>query len=76
MKSVQVKTEYLQETTAEWNSDFRVPMHIYILVNGKMVGYVKEDTTKIISFSNPMYFDKGRRKFDKLTEESFKRLIG
>ena len=71
-----MKTEYLKETTKKWNANFRVPMHTYILVNGKMIGYVKEDTTQIIPFSKPLFFDKGRRSFTKLTEETFKRLIG
>lgn len=62
-----MSVEFLKETTNEWNCEFRVPLHIYILSAGKLIGYIKENTTEEIMFSKPYFFTKSRRTFKKLT---------
>ncbi len=57
---------YLQEITKDWNCDYRVPNHTYIMFGSKCAGYIKEGTTKQIMFFKPMMFDKRKRKFKTL----------
>ena len=62
--------EYLQETTSDWKTEFRMPCHIYVMDKSKCVGYIKEGTTKILMFSQPWtYFDKRHRTFKKLNKK-------
>jgi hypothetical protein len=55
---------YLKEITDDWKTDFRVPNHTYILENGRngrLLGYIKENTTNPIMFNTPtQFFRKGR----------------
>jgi len=56
--------KYLQETTADWKAEYRVPCHTYMLNDGdKAIGYIKEGTTKEIMFSKPHTFERKGRKF-------------
>lgn len=60
---------FLKEITDDWKCDYRVPLHTYILENGRsgrMLGYVKENTTEKIMFNKPMPFDRRNRKFKEL----------
>lgn len=56
----------LQEIT-KWEDT--TPNHIYHINDaGKLVAYQREGTTEIKTFSTPMSFDRGRRKFITLEE--------
>lgn len=55
--------DVLQEVT-EWDW----PNHTYHVDQkaGKIIGYVKASATDLITFKNPLGFNKARRKFKKL----------
>ena len=60
--------EYFQETTTDWKAEYRVPCHTYLVENGKMVGYIKEGTTKTIMFKKAKPWDRRGRKFTKVKQ--------
>ena len=66
--------QYLQETDTEWNTDFRIPCHIYVIQNTRMIGYVKEGTTNVHYFKQPMSFDKRKRKLKNLSQTSLRKM--
>jgi hypothetical protein len=60
---------YMQEITDDWKCDYNVPNHIYILEKGRggrLLGYIKEGTTKKIMFDKPFPFFIKNRKFKEL----------
>ena len=59
-------TVFLKEVTEDWNTDFRVPLHTYLVDGDKMLGYIPEGKTKKVMFSHPMRFDKRGRKFTEI----------
>lgn len=61
------KTGLYRETT-EWNADYNVPNHTYILRQNKCLGYVKEGTREVIRFAKPIQFDSRRRTFEKVMD--------
>lgn len=56
--------KYFQEAT-DWDAGYKVPNHIYYMSDDKRkaVGYIKENTTTLIKFSQPMSIDPRGRKF-------------
>jgi hypothetical protein len=61
--------KYIRETTDNWQCDFRVPCHTYIVESGRsgrMLGYIKEGTTEAIMNKKPMPFDRRGRSFKEL----------
>lgn len=61
--------QYLQETTDDWKTDYRVPCHTYIFENSRCIGYIKEGTTEELMFKKPSnQFDKRGRKFKNVTK--------
>jgi hypothetical protein len=55
--------KYMKEVT-EWDTDYRVPQHIYIMDNKKCIGYIKEGTTEQLMFKKPsVNFNTRYRKF-------------
>ena len=62
--------KFLQETT-EWRVP--TPNHVYIFDGSstKIVGYIKEGTTKAIKLPKPMGFDKRRRTFEEMSSKGF-----
>lgn len=64
---------YMQEITENWNTDYRVPNHIYLLHNTKCVGYVREGTNEVQLFKSPMFFNKRGRKFKELSATAVKK---
>lgn len=62
---------YLKETTEKWNTDYRVPCHTYIIENSKCIGYIREGTREVKTFSKPLNFEKGGRTFNTLTKKQF-----
>lgn len=67
---------YMQETTSDWKTEYRVPSHTYLLQNTKCVGYIKEGTQEITYFKKPMFFDKRGRKFKELSKTAMKKNFG
>ena len=65
---------YMQEITTDWKTDYRVPCHIYLLENTKMVGYIKEGTTEIHLNKKPGFFDKRGRKFKELSPSALAKM--
>jgi hypothetical protein len=63
--------KYLKEITSDYKTEYRVPLHTYIVMpNGWCAGYIKEGTTEEIIFKNPSKaFSKSRRKFKDVTKE-------
>jgi hypothetical protein len=62
-----VKYSYLKETT-DYDVEYRVPMHTYIMLGSKCVGYIKEGTEEEILFKKPsVQFNKRGRTFVKVS---------
>lgn len=57
---------YLKEVTKDWDCEYRVPNHTYMVSGFKAVGYIKEGTTEEIMFKKPIMFDQRRRKFEEI----------
>lgn len=60
---------YLKEITDDWKCDYRVPLHTYIVEDGRsgrLLGYIKEGRNEPIMFSKPFPFDRKNRKFKEL----------
>lgn len=53
----------LKETTKDFNCDYNVPLHTYMIEKSKVIGYIKEGTTDQIMFPKPMFFDQRKRTF-------------
>ena len=64
----------LKEITDDWKCTYHVPNHYYILEGTRAIGYIKENTKTPIIFSKPIFFDKRKRKFVKLTKKQIKEL--
>jgi len=61
---------YLQEITENWNANFRVPNHTYILENGRLVAYIPEGKKQKIKLKQPLTFDRKGRKFRTVTKRA------
>lgn len=57
--------EYLQETT-DWDCGYNVANHTYLIQAGKMHGYIKAGTDRVILFTKPLFFSKKGRTFKKV----------
>ena len=58
-----MKYSYLKETT-DYDVEYRVPMHTYIMMGSRCVGYIKEGTSTEVMFSKPStQFNKRGRTF-------------
>jgi hypothetical protein len=67
------KVHYMQETTDNWNTEYRVPCHIYLLQNARCIGYIREGTDEIQMFKKPSNFDKRGRKFKELSKTAIEK---
>ena len=65
-----MKYTYLQETTTDWKTHFKVPNHTYIMLGSKCAGYIKEGTTEEIMFSKAGFFSKTGRKFKEIKNKA------
>jgi len=64
---MKMPVKYLHEITDDWNTDFVMPNHIYLLESTTCVGYIQQGTEIEVMFSKPLKnFDKKRRKFKEL----------
>jgi len=61
-----MKLDYLKETTSNWETEYRVPCHTYIVNGSKLVGYIKESNNEKIMFSKSRIFNRKGRTFTKV----------
>jgi hypothetical protein len=63
--------KFFKETTSTYKTEYRVPLHTYVLDDNKhCVGYIKEDEKSIRFFNQPMKtFSKKNRTFKNVTKK-------